>query len=143
VPASNGGRHWFDRGVRLIPQQPGALPLLLLERDVRTQPDEGSLAVLDIAVTSPDIVVETLPDCGCDACDSGSGALLEAIDALIDSVIGGPFVVLRGKWHAQWHPGGGSAGTSKRGPDFGTLMDLCRRLADGGRVPGSGVARAR
>ena len=85
-----------------------------------------------VAVAAPDVVVERQPDCGCDACDSGSTDLLEAVDATIRHVVGGPFVVLRGRnWHAEWHPGGGSAGG---GPDFRGLMDVCRRLAEGETV---------
>jgi hypothetical protein len=38
--AADAGPHAFDRGVRLVPRQPDALPLLLLERDVPTQPVE-------------------------------------------------------------------------------------------------------
>ncbi|WP_107705823.1 DUF6226 family protein [Nocardioides allogilvus] len=124
--------HGFDRGVGLIPCQPGTLPLFLLERDVPTQTPtgEGTLALLDIGVGRPDIVVSMQPDCGCDACDSGSSDLLEAIDARIRHVVGGPFVVLRGTtWRAEWHPGGGSAGGEGCRPDFRQVMELCRRLA--------------
>ena len=71
------------------------------------QPDQRNLAVLTIAVARADIVVETQPDCGCDACDSGSSDLLEAVDAAVRHVVGGPFVALRGdKWHAEWHRSG-------------------------------------
>ena len=133
APATDADAGPFDRGVRLVPRDSDALPLLLLERDVPTQPDQGTLAVLTITVARPDIVVETQPDCGCDACDSGSSDLLEAVDAPIRHVVGGPFVVLRGKrWHAQWYPGGGSA--SGTGPRFRIMMDLCRRLAEGQTV---------
>jgi Family of unknown function (DUF6226) len=134
VPGSVGKPDAFDRGLRLIPRQPDALPLLLLERDA-PQSGQAALAVLDIAVARPDIVVERQPDCGCDACDSGSSVLLEAIDAVIRHVVGGPFVVLRGRnWHAEWYPGGGSAGSTGPRTDFRELMDLCRRLADGESV---------
>jgi hypothetical protein len=133
--AAAAGSDPFDRGVRLVPRYFDALPLLLLERDVPTQPDPGILAVLTIAVARPDIVVETQPDCGCDACDSGSSDLLEAVDAAVRHVVDGPFVVLRGKnWNAEWHPEGGSAGGNGRKGDFRLLMDWCRRLADGETV---------
>src|SRR5690606_16981512 len=112
------------------------LPLLLLERDVVAEDREVPLAVLDVAVVRPEIVVENRPDCGCDACDGGSTDLLEAIDAAVMRVVGGPFVVLRGPgWDAQWHPDGGRAGSSGKGPDFGATMELCRRLAAGERTP--------
>jgi hypothetical protein len=130
-----GGPWEFDRGVRLDPHRAGTLPLLLLERDVPTQTGEGTLAVLHIAVARPDVLVDMQPDCGCDACDCGSSYLLEAIDEAVLHVVGGPFVVLRGrKWGAEWHPEGGGTGGEGRGPDFRRAMDLCRRLAEGERV---------
>jgi len=133
--APDGRSGSFDRGVRLTPCQPGALPLLLLERDVPTHSGDATLAVLDVEVGDPGVVVASLPDCGCDACDSGSSDLLEAVDSTIGHVVGGPFVVLRGKrWRAQWHPGGGTASNEGRAPDFKKVMDLCRRLADGETV---------
>ncbi len=93
------------------------------------------MAVLHIAVFRPDVVVETQPDCGCDACDSGSSDLLEAIDATIRHVVGGPFVVLRGtQWRAEWHPEAGSAGGEGRMPDFRALMEQCHSLAEGATV---------
>jgi len=124
-----------DRGVRLTSRRPGALPLLLLERDVPTLSGAATSAVLDIEVGDLGIRVASLPDCGCDACDSGSSDLLDAVDSTIGHVIGGPFVVLRGKkWRAQWHPGGGTASGEGRGPGFTKAMDLCRRLAEGETV---------
>ena len=124
----------FDRGLRLSPDRAGTLPLFLLERDVPTESD-ASLAVLHLAVARPDLVVASEPDCGCDACDSGSADLLASIDATIGHVVGGPYVVLRGpQWHAEWHPDGGSAGSDGTGPDFRMLMELCRRLAAGEQV---------
>jgi hypothetical protein len=134
----------FHRGVQLTARRPGTLPLLLLERDVPTRGNgyfsvpptgDATLALLNIGVVRPDVVVETQPDCGCDACDSGSIDLLEAIDATIRSVVGGPFVAMRGNgWRAHWHPEGGSANSGRRGPSFDTLMDACRRLANGEAV---------
>jgi hypothetical protein len=122
----------FDRGVRLTSPRPGTLPLLLLERDGRLPDLEASLAVPHISVVWPQIAVQMVPDCGCDACDLGSDDLLYVIDETIGNVIGGPFVALLGKgWHALWHPGGGSSGGTGRGPDHARVMELCRRLAGG------------
>ena len=57
--------------------------------------------MLDIAPARPDIVVATSPDCGGDACDCGSVDPLDAIDAMIGHVVGGPFGLLRGRdWNA-------------------------------------------
>jgi hypothetical protein len=119
----------FDRGVRLTPARPGTLPLLLLERD-------APLAVLHISVVEPGIGVQMLPDCGCDACDLGSDDLLDAIDETIRTVVGGPFVLLRGPgWHAQWYPDGGSSGGTGAVPDHRWILELGRRLAGGEDVP--------
>jgi hypothetical protein len=123
---------WFDRGVRLTSSRPGTLPLLLLERDVRLAELDAYLAALHISVRQPEVILGIFPDCGCDACDSGSDDLLRAIDETISHVIGGQYVVLRGKgWHAQWHPDGGESGGTGRGPDHAQVMELCRQLATG------------
>jgi len=123
----------FDRGVRLRSHRTGTLPLMLLERDVATTEGDGTLAVLLIGVVEPDLVLEDFPDCGCDACDSGSENLLGAIDDAIGSVVSGPFVVLRGTgWQAQWHPARGAAhATRGSGLNARDAKELCRRFAAG------------
>lgn len=133
VSGQDGGRgRAFDRGVRLVPGRAGALPLVLLERDVADEADADPLAVVEIGVSRPDLVVEAVPTCGCDACDSGSDDLLEAIDTAVGAVVVGPYVVLQGPtWRAQWHPGGGALTSDGHGPDFDDLMALCQRLAEG------------
>lgn len=141
APLDDDGRLGrFDRGVRITSSRPGTLPLLLLERDAPVlEPDASGrdaagapLPVLHIGVAEPTVGVEMLPDCGCDACDSGSDDLLRAIDETIGRVVGGPFVALRGPgWHATWSPDGGSSGGVGRGPNHDQVMDQCRRLAHG------------
>lgn len=125
----------FDRGVRLTADTPGTLALLLMERDVATTTGTASMTVLHLSVERPEVAMQMLPDCGCDACDSGSEDLLETVDDTIRHVIGGPTVALRGRgWHADWHPEGGSSGGEGHGPDHTRTMDWCRRLAAGERV---------
>jgi hypothetical protein len=120
----------FDRGVRLTSQRAGTLPLLLLERDAPLAAGDVSLAVLHISVVRPEISVEMLPDCGCDACDSGADDLLHAIDEAISHLVGGATVVLRGKgWHAQWWPDGASSGGGRRWPGHQQVIEWCRKLA--------------
>lgn len=138
LPAGEGAADRpFDRGVRLTVPRPGTLALLLLERDVRDpfRPDAEALPVLDVAVARPDVVVETQPDCGCDACDTGSADILGTLDEAVARVVGGPFVALRGDgWGAQWYPDGGSAWSSGEGSahdQHGARMELCRRLVAG------------
>lgn len=126
----------YERGVRISSERPGTLPLWLLEQEgpVRGQP--GSLAALHVCVVRPDVVREIWPDCGCDACDSGSADLLRAVDESVGQVVGGPSVVLRhATWHATWYGGrGGSGGTGRRIVNHRSVMELCRRLAAGETV---------
>lgn len=137
VPTVDGGRSRpFDRGVRVVPGRAGTLPLVLLERDVATEAGSTTLAVVEIGVSRPDLVVEAVPTCGCDACDSGSDDLLDTIDATIGAVVVGPYVVLQGPtWRARWHPGGGALTSDGHGPEFDDLMTLCQRLAEGADAP--------
>jgi hypothetical protein len=120
------------RAVRLYSTRPNTLPLLLLTRQVPSEVNEGPLTVLNICVDRFSVVLARVPDCGCDACDSGSGSLLEAIDDTISGFVSGPSVMLRGPgWYADWRPGGGSSGGDGRGPDHDQIMQLCRRLSAG------------
>ncbi|EHY87254.1 DUF6226 family protein [Saccharomonospora azurea] len=149
APLGDGTTRRFDRGVRIFPPRPDALPLLLLEEDAPVSGGAGSLAVLSIGVARPEIRLELVPDCGCDACDFGSDDLLEAIDGTIGNVVDGPLVVLRGdSWRAWWHPEGGASestestestedtdGADSRGrPDHRLLMESSRRIAAGESV---------
>ena len=75
--------------------------------------------------------------CGCNACDSLSDDLLEAVDNELITLIGGPFVALRGRgWHSFWHPpyGGGWSGDEGL-VGYDEAMALGRRLATGEDVP--------
>jgi hypothetical protein len=122
----------FDRGVRLTSTRRGTLPLLLLERGVPLSGRGAPRATLQISVARPEVSVEILPDCGCDACDYGSADLLKAVDDTIVEVIGSPFVALRGNgWHVEWYQDGGSASIGADGPEYYQMMELCRRLAGG------------
>ncbi len=130
----DGVRYGFDRGVCVSSGRPGTLPLMLLERDVHTGSHGEVLPVLVPAAGRTDVLLAQWPDCGCDACDSGSADLLEAVDRSIREIVGGPCVLLEGRgWGARWVPDGGSA--YSRGPrrtyDFRALMEVCRRLAAG------------
>lgn len=137
-PLDVKGPDRFDRGVRITSSRSGTLPLLLLESDVWLSETEGTMAGLRVSVARPEVSVETLPQCGCDACDSGSADLLEVIDEVISTVVGGPFVALRAEdWRAQWHPNGWSWSAGGTGPDLDLdqLTAVCRRLVDGADVP--------
>lgn len=137
--AGSGRAGRFDRGVRVTCDRPGTLPVLLLERDGEAFEDRGLVPGLQISLLRPDLDVELLPDCGCDACDFGSADLLEAVDDTLVEVLSGPFAILRGPgWSSYWHPEGG--GASGRRHDLDDLRDRGRRLAagDAGAVPADG-----
>lgn len=108
------------------PRRPGALPLVL----ARTAPDgaagstdlagrEALILGLVIGVGDPAVPVRTIPDCGCDACDSGSRDLLEDLDSTLLSVVDGSFeAVLRPGWTSQrtsFGAEGGGEGDSDEG----------------------------
>ena len=129
------GRRWFRSRGMPAPAQPDAVRCCSCS--VRCLSSRGrGISRSWTSPSRPDVVVASQPDCGCDACDSGSDDLLRAIDEAITPIIGGPYVVLRGKdWHAEWHPGGGSAGSQgSLTYDFDTQMDACQQLAAGQAV---------
>ncbi|MFI7385469.1 DUF6226 family protein [Streptomyces sp. NPDC049813] len=78
----------LDGAVRLRPVRAGAVPLVFGSAAV----DGVPRTVLVLGVGEPASVLETLPDCGCDACDDGSERLVEAVDDLVSAVISGAFV---------------------------------------------------
>jgi len=48
---------------------------------------------LTIAYGLPEVVLVSQPVCGCDACDDGSGPLLEALDETLESVVLGEVLI--------------------------------------------------
>lgn len=120
-------------GSRLVPSAPGARPLLLVEAEVPHE-EHAPLPVLDVVLDRPGFEVAGWPDCGCDACDTGSADLLEALDESVLAVVAGPYAMLRGNgWTAEWHPDGGGAGG---GPDVDLdhKSSLAERLGRGEEV---------
>ena len=113
----------LHRTTVLRPRRPGALPLAL----ARTAPDgaagstdlEGGDALilgLVVGIGDPAVSVSTVPDCGCDACDSGSRDLLEDLDRTLLSIIDGSFEVeLSPDWSSQRTSFGASGGSGEDG----------------------------
>ncbi len=77
----------FERTVRLAPVRPGAVPLAFAYRSIDAVPD----AVVAVAPGDPATVSIRLPQCGCDACDQGSEALLDEFDDHVLAVVSGAF----------------------------------------------------
>lgn len=122
-----------DGTVRLVPRAPGALPLDVVSRAL----DDVPGSVVDLLVGDPPTPVVVLPDCGCDACDSGSADLLDAIDDAFVGVLGGGFVLIEsehsrivataGGWSASGASGDVAAAVAaarrgERRPDRRTLV---------------------
>lgn len=72
---------------RVTPLAPGALPLVFARSQLGTVDDAG----VTLGVGDPAICVAWFPDCGCDACDSGSQDELDDLDAHVLSVVSGTF----------------------------------------------------
>lgn len=75
----------LDRAQRLRPARPGALPLRLAYRDFDGTPDVTTI----VGAGEPAALLTVLPPCGCDACDEGSGWLLEQLDQHVLAVVTG------------------------------------------------------
>lgn len=92
----------LHRTTVLRPRRPGAQPLILARTapdDAEASPDlvgeETRIPGLIIGIGEPVELVSTVPDCGCDACDSGSQDLLEDFDRALLSIVDGSFEVTR------------------------------------------------
>lgn len=72
---------------RLVPLTPGALPVVLSRSRIGPVADAG----ITLGVGEPTVPVAWFPDCGCDACDSGSGNELDHLDAHLRGIVNGAF----------------------------------------------------
>ncbi|MCP3860553.1 MAG: hypothetical protein GY704_12960 [Phycisphaeraceae bacterium] len=72
---------------RAVPRVPGALPLVLARSRIEDVDDAG----VTIGVGEPAVVLALIPDCGCDACDSGSQDALDELDEYVLGVVTGQF----------------------------------------------------
>lgn len=74
---------------RALPRAAGAIPLVF--GWTRSEIDGGVV----IGVGEPTLVVEVIPDCGCDACDHGSQDILDLLDEYALGVVAGEYRRLR------------------------------------------------
>jgi Family of unknown function (DUF6226) len=75
----------------VTPTSEGCLPLVVCRSRIEDIPDAG----VTLGVGNPAIVVTFIPDCGCDACDSGSQDVIEQLDSFIRPIVTGEFRSLR------------------------------------------------
>jgi Family of unknown function (DUF6226) len=109
------------------PVRTDAVPLLVCFRGF----GGGTDNVVTLGAGSPAVEVATVPDCGCDACDSGSADLLEDFDEHVLDVVTGDFthVTTRGGTAVGRRNGWSASGLSGPG--------LVQRLLDEARAGGS------
>ena len=77
----------IGRADRLVPIRPDALALVVARSCIDDVDDAG----ITIGAGDPALLVAIVPDCGCDACDSGSSVLLDELDGYLLAVVAGVF----------------------------------------------------
>lgn len=75
----------------VTPAIEGGLPLVVCRSRIDGVPDAG----VTLGVGDPAVSVAFLPECGCDACDSGSQDVLDHLDSYIRPIVTGEFRFLR------------------------------------------------
>jgi hypothetical protein len=75
----------------VTPSIDGGLPLVICRSRIEDVPDAG----VTLGAGDPAVRLAFIPDCGCDACDSGSQDVLEHLDSYVRSVVTGEFRSLR------------------------------------------------
>jgi hypothetical protein len=71
----------------VTPHVLGALPLIVARSQLGIVDDAG----VTLGVGDPAVLIAWIPDCGCDACDSGSQDVLDELDKYIFGVVSGRF----------------------------------------------------
>ena len=72
---------------RVVPTAPGALELVVAHSRIGDVADAGIV----LGVGDPAECIVWIPDCGCDACDSGSASELDVLDVYMNGVVTGAF----------------------------------------------------
>jgi hypothetical protein len=72
---------------RIVPTTPGALELVVAHSRIGDVMDAGIV----LGVGEPAECIVWIPDCGCDACDSGSANELDHLDVHVRGVVTGTF----------------------------------------------------
>jgi hypothetical protein len=108
---------------RVVPRAEGAIPLVV----VRDAIDEVHDAGLRIAIGDPAKAVIDIPDCGCDACDSGSANELDHLDNQLCNIVTGQ---IRRLWGPEGDITALRDGYSWSGPPTRTRRVIGAVLAD-------------
>lgn len=84
----------LSRVVTIVPNVESALTVVIA-RSRLGDADDADDAGLTLGAGWPADVVDWLPDCGCDACDSGSQNEIDAVDQYLHAIVTGRFRRLR------------------------------------------------
>ena len=76
-----------SRTHRVVPRAAGALPLVIARGPLGPVDD----ACVTLGAGDPAVCITSIPDCGCDACDSGSQDVLDELDEYMFGVVSGAF----------------------------------------------------
>ena len=83
-------RFFLGRTDRLTPTAAGAIPLIVARTGIGLVKVVGDERVV-LGAGDPAICIVDIPDCGCDACDSGSQDVLDELDHYVLGVVSGAF----------------------------------------------------
>jgi hypothetical protein len=110
-----------SRAARVTPRAAGAIPLIVARSRLGHVDDAG----VTLGAGHPAVCIAGIPDCGCDACDSGSQDALDELDDYIFSVVSGAFRRLSSGEREITVIGGGRWGASGRFArgDVGAILD--------------------
>jgi hypothetical protein len=116
--------HTLARTLLLTPIRQGGLPLVASFLAWERLDD----AVVLLGAGSPAVEIELIPDCGCDACDSGSDDLLAWLDRCVLDVLSGAFVQVTapGRGTVKGGEDGWSASGQFRAVDVPELLAQAR-----------------
>lgn len=81
---------------RAWPRAAGAIPLVVARSRLAAADDGG----LTLGAGDPAVVLAIVPDCGCDACDSGSQDAIDEVDEYVLGVVTGAY---RRLWRGDRH----------------------------------------
>jgi hypothetical protein len=117
-------RQTLARTLLLTPVRQGSLPLVASFLAWERLDD----AVVLLGAGSPAVEIELIPDCGCDACDSGSDDLLAWLDRCVLDVLSGAFVQVTapGRGTVKGGEDGWSASGQFRAVDVPELLAQAR-----------------
>ncbi|SFB05744.1 Glyoxalase-like domain-containing protein [Nocardioides alpinus] len=120
--------------VTLVRGREGTQPVVV----ARCPSSEAAEAFVQVGVGEPTEVLDRQPDCGCDACDTGSADLLETVDtAFVLALSGGVYAVREGDQVVRRTlDGWGSSGRFARGEQAAWLAEAAEGRRTAGVVRG-------